>query len=416
MRGIKIFILGIILCVTYVSNTKAVQLYGALFSHDPATIIKDGDTYWHFYTSPGLRSAYSKNLVNWSTSNNYVFSLVPSWKNNYPAWTLNYIDNNGDGNTWAPDIIKMNGAYYLYYSVSTFGSSKSAIGLAVTSSLNNPNWVDQGMVVSSSGNSNDINAIDPGLFLDDDGRLWMTYGSWFGGIGVVELDTKTGKKKGLITKIYGGGHQSIEAPAIFKDGGYYYLVVNRGTCCNGVNSSYYLSVGRSKSILGPYDGFRTLLPNKDGKYIGPGHFSLMQHGCAKYVSIHFYDNNANGFPTLDFLRLTMVDGWPVLSRDFKFGEDCDPVSVEKQSSPYMSTSLNIQPNPSTRGNFTIELPTILLNKQVKVEIFNINGSLIMSEVYNSETNISIEHHLKNGFYIINTSAEDFSFQNKLVVQ
>ena len=104
----------------FAKNAIAIEITGSVFSHDPATITKDGETYWHFYTAPGIGAAYSKNLTAWTSSNNRIFTPGPSWKSNYPAWTIPFFGSgnnaNTDGNLWAPDVIYMNGAYYLYYS------------------------------------------------------------------------------------------------------------------------------------------------------------------------------------------------------------------------------------------------------------------------------------------------------------
>ncbi|MBN2167526.1 MAG: family 43 glycosylhydrolase [Marinilabiliaceae bacterium] len=323
----KALLLIVIVALASINQSFAVDLKGSLFSHDPATLIKDGDNYWHFFTAPGVGAAYSKDMVNWTSSNNHIFQPGSNWKSNYPAWTIPYFGSgetaNTDGNLWAPDIIYMNGAYYLYYSCSSFGSSYSAIGCVKSTSLNNPNWEDMGKVVSSNSRS-DINAIDPGMFKDDDGKVYMVYGSFSGGIGIVEIDTITGLATTQVKHLAGGGSSSYEAPALFKEDGYYYLVINRGACCRGLESTYYIIVGRSTNVNGPYTDYRTLLPNKDGKYIGPGHFSLYRDSCANYVTTHFYNGERNGFAQYDILRMKMLDGWPVLSRNFSF-DNCDVV-------------------------------------------------------------------------------------------
>ncbi|MBN2612111.1 MAG: family 43 glycosylhydrolase [Bacteroidales bacterium] len=148
-------------------HASAVSLSGLLNSHDPATLTKDGNTYWHFTTGTGIWSSISIKLTNWSASNKPVFP-----NNAWPSWINSYVPQFA-GNFWAPDVIYMNNAYYIYYSCSTFGSSRSAIGVAKSTSLNNPSWTDLGMVVSSDGTSTAINAIDPGLFRDDNGKIYM---------------------------------------------------------------------------------------------------------------------------------------------------------------------------------------------------------------------------------------------------
>lgn len=156
-------------------NSAAIGITGVPNSHDPAGLIKDGDTYFHFTTGTGIWYSTSTNLTHWTAGPGPVFpSGWPSWINSaVPGFS---------GSFWAPDLIQMKGYYYLYYSVSTFGSSRSAIGVARSPSLKNPSWQDLGMVVSSSGAATDINATDPALFRDHDGRIYMSYGSFFGGV------------------------------------------------------------------------------------------------------------------------------------------------------------------------------------------------------------------------------------------
>ncbi len=298
--------------------TQAATLTGLQNAHDPGTITKDGDTYFNFTTGTGIWYSTSTDLINWQGGPGPVFTTYPSWiANKIPSFS---------GSFWAPDVIHMNGYYYIYYSVSTFGTSSSAIGVARSASLKNPAWTDLGIVVESFGGSSEINAIDPAMYRDHDGKVYMSYGSFFGGIGLVEINQSTGKPAGNVTKIWGGGGQDIEAPYITRDGGYYYLFVNRGACCKGANSTYYVEVQRATSIAGPYSGTRTVLPNVDGKYKGPGHIGVLkQEGC-NFTSIHYYDLNDNGNAKLDILRMTYSGGWPALTRNFTDFSGCGGMS------------------------------------------------------------------------------------------
>lgn len=313
------WVLGLLLISMQLAAT---DLTGVINSHDPSTLIEENGRYYHFTTGDGIWYSYSDDLVHWTPGPSTVFP-VGTW----PAWINSEVPGFA-GHFWAPDIIQMNGYYYLYYSVSTFGSSRSAIGVARTSSLSNPNWQDLGMVVDSNGGTNEINAIDAALIRDTDGRVYMSYGSWFGGIAVVEINTNTGKTIGTSTWLYGGGHQSIEAPYIIKKGSYYYLYVNHGTCCQGLNSTYEIHVGRAISITGPYSGFQPII-SSSGKYVGPGHVGLTTKGACEYVSIHYYDGNDNGNAKLDILKLSYANGWPQFTRNFAFSDcpNCSPSSI-----------------------------------------------------------------------------------------
>ena len=86
---------------------------------------------------------------------------------------------------------------HLYYSVSSFGSRNSAIGLATNATLDpaSPDykWVDEGMVVRSFEDKDDWNAIDPNLVIEDEKNVWLTWGSFWGGIKMRRIDPATGK-------------------------------------------------------------------------------------------------------------------------------------------------------------------------------------------------------------------------------
>lgn len=221
----------------------------------------------------------------------------------------------------------MNGKYYLYYSCSTFGSKVSAIGLAtnVTLDPSNPNyrWVDEGEVVSSNAGSS-ANAIDPAVFKDSNNDVWFSYGSFFGGIRILPLNSTTGKPTGSTSYTVANGN--VEAAYLTKHGNYYYLFINRGACCQGVNSTYYILMGRSASPTGPFldqngvdlnnDGGSVLL-NVAGRYVGPGHAGIFEENGVSYFSHHYYDGEDNGVPKLGLAKLTWgATGWPSVTRDW----------------------------------------------------------------------------------------------------
>src|SRR4051794_29985285 len=118
--------IGLALLVFGLAGIARGQLSGQLGAHDPSTLIKDGGNYYYFATGQGIVSRRSSNLMRWNTGAT-VFSTAPAWTTSaVPGFT---------GNFWAPDIAFFNGAYHLYYSVSTFGNQVSAIGMATTPTL-----------------------------------------------------------------------------------------------------------------------------------------------------------------------------------------------------------------------------------------------------------------------------------------
>ncbi|MDB5327936.1 MAG: arabinan endo,5-alpha-L-arabinosidase, partial [Phycisphaerales bacterium] len=154
-------------------------------THDPA-IIKQGDTYYLFSTGRGLPMHTSKDLIHW-TRVGEAFEKMP-------AWAAEPFPKTRD--MWAPDIVFVDGVYRLYYTVSEFGTSHSAIGLATNTTLDRRDaayrWADQGIVVSTE-KGNDWNAIDSAAFVDQGGQHWMAIGSYWSGLKLFKLDGATGK-------------------------------------------------------------------------------------------------------------------------------------------------------------------------------------------------------------------------------
>lgn len=289
-------------------------------THDPSTIQKEGGVYRYYATGHGIQSMRSTDRVTW-TVDQPIYS-----RGTWPAWIDSTVPG-FKGHFWAPDCIRMNGQYYLYYSCSTFGAPTSALGVTTSPTLNpeapNYKWTDQGMVVTSKVRT-DVNAIDPGLLRDTDGRVYLVYGSFHGGIGGAEIDTLTGKIKAgtSVKKVAGGRESDWEAAALIREGKYYYLFANNGLCCKGLNSTYYIVVGRSTSPLGPFvdqagrdltAGGGTIVLRTAGKYIGPGHVGLLRDEGKNLVSIHYYDADDQGKAKFTIRQLTFRRGWPILA-------------------------------------------------------------------------------------------------------
>ncbi|HKK80706.1 MAG TPA: RICIN domain-containing protein, partial [Prolixibacteraceae bacterium] len=94
---------------------------------------------------------------------------------------------------------------------------------------------------------------------------------------------------------------------IIKNNGYYYLFLNRASCCNGISSTYYIEVSRSTLISGPYNDTRLFLHNQSGNIIGPGHVGYAN----EVLSYHYYDGFSNGYPRLMTTTMHFENGWPV---------------------------------------------------------------------------------------------------------
>ncbi|MBN1184727.1 MAG: family 43 glycosylhydrolase [Bacteroidales bacterium] len=276
---------SLILCFTLVSVIAQPP------SHDPSTMIRNTDgRYWIFTTGNGIwcMSSSNSNFTDWRAE-------TAPFANGYPSWIKNYVSG-FTGSFWAPDVIKIGSTYYLYYSCAGSGTA-AAIGVATATNLRGP-WTDKGMVVAGN------NAIDPAVYYDN-GRLWMAWGNWVSGIDICELNPSTGKR--LNSTSYHLVSGEVEGPGLIKHGDYYFLFYQRGLCCNGVNSTYYIVVARSTSITGPYTGEKVFVPNRSGNIIGPGHFG---YGEGK-LTYHYYDGNDNGAAKLKITTMGYAGGYPV---------------------------------------------------------------------------------------------------------
>ncbi|MCX6905778.1 MAG: arabinan endo-1,5-alpha-L-arabinosidase [Verrucomicrobia bacterium] len=290
-------------------------------TRDPCSIVKCQDDYWVFYTGRGVPSYHSKDLVKWERG--------PAVFNAPPAWIAGTVPENRRMSYWAPDIMKVGDRYLLYYSVSSFGKMTSAIGLATNPTLN-PNdpayhWTDQGVVVrTQEGQPGEaFNAIDPSVFHDRDGSLWLTFGSYWSGIKLVQLEPKTGQRLAPDSTMYSLAYnESIEASYLCQHDDCYYLFVNWGSCCQGPKSTYHIRIGRSKTVVGPYldkagvdmrqRGGSLFLATTNGPLIGPGHAGILHaEGKLWFTSDFEGDLRMNGQATLAIMPLRWnADGWP----------------------------------------------------------------------------------------------------------
>ena len=286
--------------------------------HDPSTIVKCKDTYWIFCTGRGTPSHYSQDLKTWKRG--------PSVFSEPPAWQAEVVPNNRGTGYWAPDVIHHQDKYLLFFSISNFGVNTSAIGVTTNKTLdpNDPEyqWTEAKMVIQSDPNCN-YNAIDPGVIIDQEGKLWMSFGSFWGGIQLIELDPDTGTRIAPDSPITTLAHyDSIEAPHIYYHDGYYYLLLNWGMCCRGENSTYNMRMGRSKTITGPYldkeggdmlIGGGSLLLETDGIFIGPGHPGIWKEGDQYLMGMHFYNGAQRGMSQYAIRPMQWdQDGWPVI--------------------------------------------------------------------------------------------------------
>ena len=278
--------------------------------HDPSVVKTPSGEYLLAFTAPNVGLKTSSDRTEWRDAGVAFPGGAP--------WTTPY--TGGDTNLWAPDISYHNGRFYMYYSASTFGSRRSAIFLATSDSGASGSWNNEGLVIESG--SEDWNAIDPNLVVDDDGSWRLVFGSFWSGIKMISLDPNTGLRTGsdlisLASRPDAGG--AIEAPYIIRHGNYYYLWVAFDRCCQGAASTYRIMVGRSTSVTGPYvdrdgremmSGGGTEMMASHGSIHGPGHPAVFTDTDADVLVYHYYADNGASFLGINLIRYE--SDWPVV--------------------------------------------------------------------------------------------------------
>lgn len=300
---------------------------GQVSIHDPV-MAKEGNTYFLYSTGPGITFYSSTDLKTWRLRGR-IFPGEPSWARSVvPQF---------NGHIWAPDISFHDGRYYLYYAVSAPGVNTSAIGLTISKTLDpaSPDyrWDDQGIVIRSVPNRDMWNAIDPNLALDEHGTPWLAFGSFWGGIKLVQLDPSLKKPaepevwyslakrdRSLLVDDREPEPAEIEAPFIFRKGDYYYLFVSWDKCCRGVDSDYKMMVGRSRTLTGPYvdrlgrdlaQGGGTLVLAGTKDFAGVGHNSAYTWDGKDYLVFHAYETADHGLQKLKIAQIVWDEsGWP----------------------------------------------------------------------------------------------------------
>jgi len=305
MKRMKIIGLPVLsaVLITQIVNAQI----GKPFIHDPSTIIECDGKYYTFGTGGG--------------------GLISE-----DGWTWNGGGVRPGGGA-APDAIKIGDRYLVIYGATGGGSNHKGAILTMWNKTLDPNSPDfnysDPVVVATSDGYEECDAIDPGVMLDPaTGRLWLSYGTYFGFSRIVELDPKTGRRI--------EGNQPVdvavacEATDLIYREGWYYLLATHGSCCDGANSTYNIVVGRSRNITGPYmdnvgrsmlEGGGKMVLSTDGRLIGPGHFGRMILGDGvEKMSCHYEaDLDQSGRSVLGIRPLLWKNGWPVAGDNVKEG-------------------------------------------------------------------------------------------------
>lgn len=305
MTHMKIFTLtaGFIIGI---SQTTIGQI-GKPFIHDPSTVVECDGKYYTFGTGGG-------GLIS-----------EDGWK-----WKGGGVRPGGGA---APDAMKIGDRYLVVYGATGGSSNHKGAILTMWNKTLDPTSPDfkysDPIVVATSDGYEECDAIDPGLMLDPNtGRLWLSYGTYFGFSRVVELDPKTGER------VKGSEPVDVaivcEATVLTYHEGWYYLLATHGSCCDGANSTYNIVVGRSKNVTGPFvdnvgrtmlEGGGKMVYATRGRLIGPGHFGriVVEPGIEK-MSFHYEaDLDQSGRSVLGTCPLVWKNGWPVAGENVKEG-------------------------------------------------------------------------------------------------
>lgn len=296
-------------CVSLMTIQDAEAQIGKPYIHDPSTLAEFDGKYYTFGTGRG--GLISEDGWSW-----YEGGVRP-------------------GGGAAPDVIKIGDRYLVIYGATGGGLGGGHNGRILTmwNKTLDPKSPDfkysEAIEVAASDGMEDNDAIDPGVLLDPNtGRLWVSYGTYFGFIRLIELDPKTGKRiEGNVEKDIAIDCEATDL--IYRDG-WYYLLGTHGTCCDGVNSTYNIVVGRSRKVEGPYidnvgrdmiQGGGKMVIAAGDRVVGPGHFgrTIIDEGV-EVMSCHYEaDFDQGGRSVLGIRPLLWKNNWPVAGDRFKEG-------------------------------------------------------------------------------------------------
>ncbi|OEI76318.1 endo-alpha-(1-_5)-L-arabinanase [Bacillus subtilis] len=257
------FLAALIMVFTLPNSVYAQKpVFKEVSVHDPS-IIKTNGTFYVFGSH--LTSAKTNDLMQWQQLTTSVSNDNPLIPNVYEELKETFEWAQSD-TLWAADVTQLaDGKYYMYYNACRGDSPRSAMGVAVADNIEGP-YKNKGIFLKSGmeGTSSDgtpydatkhPNVVDPHTFFDKDGKLWMVYGSYSGGIFILEMNPKTGfplPGQGYGKKLLGGNHSRIEGPYVLynPDTQYYYLYLSYGGL--DATGGYNIRVARSKKPDGPY--------------------------------------------------------------------------------------------------------------------------------------------------------------------
>jgi len=231
--------------------------------HDPS-VIRVGEMLYVFGSH--LAVARTEDLMHWEQIALYADGEHPmfGYAQEKFAETLEWAESR---TFWAPDMVQLeDGRFLFFYNACRGDSPRSAMGIAAAYDIHGP-FEDLGIILKSGmwgepshdGTTYDAtrhpNVVDPHVFFDSENRLWMMYGSFSGGIFIMELDPETGfpfEGQGYGQRMLGGHHLRIEGPYVIHspETGYYYMFLTFGGL--GRDEGYNMRIMRAQQPDGPY--------------------------------------------------------------------------------------------------------------------------------------------------------------------
>lgn len=290
---------------------------------DPS-VIRGRDGYWYAYTtSKSITIQRSRDLITWEPAGT-VFD-----EGNRPDW---FRDTTG---IWAPDISWLDGRYVITFSAidaAIAPNPNRSIGVASAPTPTGP-WRADPAPIIPPGTWQPFpdqpprmqGIIDSELFTAPDGRRYLYYGGFNGGVFVQEVDGPVRQRLGEPVQVI--REDAFEAPFLVRRGGWYWLFFSTGNCCSVPNSGYTVAVARSKSPTGPfvdrtgarmdapYPGGTPVLTPNGNAWTGTGHSTQATDAAGQdWLVYHGLDRHrpAPLVRSLFLDRLDWIDGWPVV--------------------------------------------------------------------------------------------------------
>jgi alpha-L-arabinofuranosidase/beta-xylosidase len=385
-----------------VDNINNESAWGANNTHDPS-IYKDGEWYYVFSTDykvggatgVGLQVRKSKDLITWQWVGR-AFSDIPA---SAKAWAPKAT------NMWAPDVTKVGDTYYLYYTVSEFGTNNSFIGVATSKSIEGP-WTDQGEVYKTKSGVNTDNALDPNITKDANGDLWLVYGSYFGGIYISKVDKTTGK---LATPGQGkqiaatGKRKNMEAPYVIYNPQFkkYYLFMSY----DDLASDYNVRVAWADKIDGPYTDLNgksvmdtptdtnslynigtkvigSYAFGNDPGWIAPGHNSVLNDNGNFYFVSHARGGVDKNWAYLQVRKIAWSeDGKPAISPERYAGEKEQKIDKSLIAGKYQAIVMDRLNNNKLTSNDVTLYPDGKINDENGKNYWELTGDNILKLHY-----------------------------------